>query len=58
METKRKNKKHSNPQENSLPSCAESVRWPSLIGQAVIWGSGGAWTFPLLRSPIQRAAYS
>lgn len=58
METQRKKNKTSNPQENSLTSCAENVRWPSLIGQAVSWGSGGSWTFPLLSSPIQRPEYS
>lgn len=55
---KKKKKKISNLQENSLTSCAENVRWPSLIGQAVSWGSGGARTFPLLGSPIQRPEYS
>lgn len=55
---KEKKKKTSNPQENSLTSCAENVRWPSLIGQAVSWGSGGAGTFHLLSSPIQRSEYS
>lgn len=57
-DTKKKKNKTSNPQENSLTSCAENVRWPSLIGQAVSWGSGGAGTFHLLSSPIQRSEYS